>query len=309
MTWLAALMLMLVQAAQPQIPVQLGVTVTADTVTVGERFIAVVRVRAPRGATIDFPTTSDSATLAAPTATELIGKPVVQAIPDTASTTMSAAYRLAAWDTGLQRLGLADVTVTYNGQTGYVSLKDRGVFVKSVLPADSTLRVPKPPRAAIPVKPFSWLPWLIVLAAIAAAFIAWRIWVWYRNRKNAPLDPFAAAEREFARIEEMRLVESGETERHAALMSDVMRRYLAARVPEIEASHTSSEMLAAGGKIHAQASGLGELLWRTDLVKFAGLRIDASEARRLATESREVVRRVEEYLRLEEDREEERKAA
>jgi hypothetical protein len=294
-------LLLQLSAAQPQIPVQLGVTVSADTVSVGERFVAVIRVRAPRGATIEFPIASDSASLASATATEMIGKPAVQTDPDTASTTMSAAYRLAAWDTGLQSLGLPDVTVKYNGQTGYVSLKDRGVFVKSVLPEDSAQRIPKPPRAAIQIAPFNWLPFIYALAALAAALIAWRLWVWWRNRKNAPLDPFAAAKKEFARIESMQLIDKGEPEKYAALMSDVMRQYLAQRVPGIEASQTSSEIVAASGRISSQAGGLGDLLWRSDLVKFAAQRIDADEARRIGDEARGVVNRVEEHLRLEEE--------
>ena len=44
MIGLAGLSLLL-QAGTAQIPVQLGVSVTADSVTVGERFIAILRVR------------------------------------------------------------------------------------------------------------------------------------------------------------------------------------------------------------------------------------------------------------------------
>jgi hypothetical protein len=252
---------------------------------------------------------SDSASAASATAMQLIGKPAIQTVPDSTGTTMSAAYRLAAWDVGLQRFGLPDVVVKLNGQTGYVSLSDRGVFVKSVLPEDSTLRVPKPPRPAIVVPPFNWLPWLIALAALLLALIAWRVWVWYRRRQLAPVDPFTAAEREFARIESLQLIESGESERHAALMSDVMRDYLAARVPEIERSHTSSELLAAGSRVHSVAKGLGELLWRTDLVKFAGVRLEPDEAERLGASARGIVRTVEDHLVEEEERAEARKAA
>jgi hypothetical protein len=302
-------LLLQVATAQPEIPVQLGVNVSSDTVTVGQRFIAVIRVRAPRGATIDFPTTSDSASLASATATQLIGKPAIEPVADSSGTTMSAAYRLAAWDIGLQRLGLPDIAVRYNGKTGYVSLHDRGVFVKSVLPEDTTLRVPKPPRPPMEIKPFDWLPFLYALAALAAALVAWRLWVWYHNRRNAPVDPYAAAKKEFARIDAMQLVEKGETERHAAMMSDVMRRYLAARVPEIEPSHTSSELIASSGRIHAQTENLNDLLWQTDLVKFAAVRVDADEARRIAQHSRDIVDRVEEHLRLEEENESARKAA
>ena len=295
--------------ARADIPVQLGVNVTSDSVTVGEHFIAVIRVRAPKGATIEFPLQSDSASAASPTATQVIGKPAIQTVPDSTGTTMSAAYRLAAWDIGLQRFGLPDVVVKLNGQTGYVSLSDRGVFVKSVLPEDSTLRVPKPPRPAIVVPPFNWLPVLMLLAALLLAIIAWRVWVWYRRRKLAPVDPFTAAEREFARIEAMQLIKSGEGERHAALMSDVMRDYLAARVPEIERSHTSSELLAAGSRVHSVANGLGELLWRTDLVKFAGVRLEPEEAERLGASARGIVKTVEDHMVEEEERVEAREAA
>jgi hypothetical protein len=106
----------------------------------------------------------------------------------------------------------------------------------------------------------------------------------------------------------MQLIENGEPEKYAALMSDVMRRYLAQRVPEIEASQTSSEIVAASHRISAQAAGLGDLLWRSDLVKFAAQRIDADEARRIGEEARGVVNRVEEHFRLEEE-DSEKKAA
>jgi len=301
---------LLLQGGTAQIPVQLGVSVTADSVTIGERFIAILRVRAPRGATIDFPTAVDSASANSITGMELIGKPAIETLPDSAGVMMSGAYRLAAWDTGLQRIALTDIVVHYNGQTGYVSVADRAIFVKSVLPEDSAQRVPKPLRPPLQISPLNWLPWLIALAALIAGLVAWRIWVWYRNRSKAPVDPFTAAQREFDRIEAMNLIQTGEPERHAALMSDVMRDYLAARVPGIERSHTSSELLAAGASVHAVAKQLGELLWRADLVKFARAAISPGDADQLGKSSREVVQSVEDYLVGEEEKDRDaRKAA
>lgn len=296
-------------AGKPDFPVQLGVSVSSDTVTVGERFIVVIRVRAPKGAAIELPTTSDSATLASPTAMQMVEKPSVERVADSTSTTVSAAYRFAAWDIGLQRLGLPDVVVRHNGKTGYVSLKDRGVFVKSVLPGDTTSRVPKPPRPAIVISDFNWLPWLATLAALALAMILWRLRVWRRRRRHAALDPFSAAEQEFARIDAMQLVSAGEGERHAALMTDVMRAYLAARLPEIEPSHTSSEILAASPRVHSIAQGLGELLWRADLIKFASISVEPDEAERLGASARRIVTAVEDHLVAEEEESERRTAA
>jgi hypothetical protein len=297
-----AALALLLQAGAANIPVQLGVSVSADTVTVGQRFVAVIRVRAPRGATIEFPTAMDSASVNSLTGMEMIGKPAIATLPDSTSLTMSAAYRLAAWDIGLQRIGLPDVVVRYNGQTGYVSLADRGVFVKSVLPADSALRVPKPARPAIGITGFNWRPLLLALALLAAALGLWRLWIWYRRRLNAPLDPYEAAQREFARIEAMNLLQSGEGELHAALMSDVMREYLARRVPEIERSQTSSELLGASGRIQPAVGGLGELLWRTDLIKFARIGVTTEEAGNLGASARTMVEKVEEHFAAEEER-------
>jgi hypothetical protein len=309
----ARLLMLLLQAAPPapsvSIPVQLAVSVTADTVTVGERFTLILRVRAPQGSTIEFPQSVDSASSSSITGMEMIGKPAVLTLPGNTDNMMSAAYRLAMWDVGSQRIALPDIVVKYNGQTGYVSLSDRAVFVRSVLPDDSAQRVPKPARPKIESVPFDWLPWVIALAALIAALAIWRLWIWYRRRRNAPLDPYEAAQREFARIEAMKLVAAGESERHAALMSDVMREYLARRVPEVERSQTSSEMIAASGRIHSAVTGLGELLWRTDLIKFARLSITTDEAEKLAKSARDIVENVENHLTAEEEREQEEKAA
>lgn len=287
----------------PEFPVQLGVRLTPDTVTVGQKFVVLVKVRAPVGATIAFPTESDSAAKATATATQMIGKPAVQTTQDSAGVTGIAAYRLAAWDVESQPLGIGDIVVRLNGKTGYVSLGSTHVFVKSVLPADTAKRVPKPARPPIEIKPFDWLPWLIALAALVVAGILWRLWVWYRDRKNAPLDPFTAAEREFARIEAMGLVAAGEGERHAVLMSEAMRDYLSARAPGVERSQTSSELLASASWIHGIAKGLGDLLWRTDLVKFAAARLEPDEAEKLGVAARNVVSSVETHL-VEKEKEE-----
>ncbi|MEP6509412.1 MAG: hypothetical protein ABJC63_14400 [Gemmatimonadales bacterium] len=293
----------------PDFPVQLGSRLTPDTVTVGQRFVALLKIHAPPGATIDFPVESDSASKATATATQMIGKPAVQIARDSSGVTGTAAYRLAAWNVGAQSLGIGDIVVKVNGRVGYVSLAARQIFVASVLPVDTTKQVPKPARGPIEIKPFDWLTWLIALAALFVAGILWRLWVWWRGRKNAPLDPFDAAEHEFARIEAMGLVAAGEPERHAALMSDVMRDYLAARAPGVDRSQTSSELLASADWIHGVAKGLGELLWRTDLVKFAAVGVDDEEGEKLGQSARSVVKAVETHLVEQEAKESEEKQA
>ena len=282
-----------VATTAPRIPVQLGVSVSPDTVTVGQHFTVVVRARAPRGAVITMPSAVDSVVATSATAPAIVGKPATNQESDSAGVTASAAYQFTAWDVGAQPLGLPDIVVVSGSDTGYVSLADRTVFVRSVLPADTTLHDPKPPRPAIGLTSFDWKPFLIAALVLAAALLLWRLWVWFRNRSGRPVDPFIRAQREFERIEAMRLIEGGEPERYAALMTDVLREYLAARVSGIERSHTSSELLAKSGAIHAAAPSLGELLWRTDLIKFAAASTPADEAERLGASAKGIVKSVE----------------
>lgn len=296
-------------APQRQFPVQMGSKVTPDTVTVGQRFILLLKVRAPVGATIQFPAAADSSIALNATSPQMIGPPLTDSVPDRTGTTRTAAYRFTAWDTGQQRLGLGSVAVTVNGKTEYVSLATQSVYVRSVLPADTTLRQPKPLRALIVLVPFNWWPWLALLAAILLALLAWWLWRWLRRRRNKPLPPFEAAEQEFARIEAMGLIEAGEPERYVALMTDTMRIYLAARVEGVQRSHTTSELLAAAAPIHPYAGGLGHLLARADMVKFARERISADEARTLGGNARTIVRQVEDhFISLEKQKTEQRAA-
>lgn len=291
-------------------PVQLGARVTPDTVTVGQRFILMLKVRAPAGASIQFPLAVDSAFANSPTAPQIIGEAFLDsATTDSVGTTRSAAYRFAAWDVGLQQLGLGNISVTVNGRTAYVSLAAQTVFVRSVLPPDTALRQPKPPRPAIVLLPFNWWPWLALLAAILLAILAWWLWRWYRRRRAAPVPPFEAAEREFNRIEAMRLIESGEPERYVALMTDVLRDYLAARVEGVQRSHTTSELLAAAAPVHPYAGGLEHLLRTADLVKFARQRVSPADAQALGARARATVRQVEDHLVQLEKETAEKKAA
>jgi hypothetical protein len=280
-----------------QFRVQLGSRIAPDTVTVGQRFIVFLKVRAPRGALVQFPAGVDSAVASASaTAPQVIGAPFLDSIPDAAGTTRTAAYRFTAWDVGQQRLGLGNIAVTLNRRTEYVSLADQSVFVRSVLPADTTQRQPKPPRPPIVLAPFNWWPWILLLLAILAALLAWWLWRIWRRRRNAPLPPFETAEREFARIEAMHLIESGQPERYVALMTDVLRVYLAARVEGILRSHTTPELVAASAPVQSVTIGLDRLLGHADLVKFARQRVTPSDAQTIGAHARSIVSQVETHL-------------
>lgn len=296
------LLLLLLQVATPHFPVQLGAKITPDTVTVGQRFIVLLKVRAPAGATISFPVEVDSAANASATAPQIIGTPLVDSVADATGTTRTAAYRFTAWDIGLQKLGLGNIAVVVQGRTEYVSLAAQSVFVRSVLPADTTKRQPKPPRQPIVLTPFNWWPWLALLAAILLALLLWWLWRMWRRRRGRPLPPFETAEREFTRIEALKLIETGEPERHVAMMTDVLRDYLAARVAGVQRSQTTPELLAAAAPVHPYAGGLANLLSQADLVKFARQRMAGTDAQALGGQARAIVRQVENhYIELEKE--------
>ena len=272
-----------------RIPVQAGATLDRDSVTVGDVVRLTVRVRGPRNATINFPAAVDSLG-----PVQSLEPPVVRNGADTADASdRIAVYRLAPWDVGALQIKLGDVLVQTDDDERRVALPLPTLFVRSVLPADTAKRIPKPARPLLePRAPVPWWWWLA--AAIAALILGFGIW-WWRRRRSAALgptgDPFAEAESAFDRVEKLRLVDAGEPGRHTALMTDVARRYLAARFTQASLANTSGELLAAvRGVPTVPHERLQRLLIAVDPVKFAAAPISANEARTLGADARAVVR-------------------
>jgi hypothetical protein len=282
------------------IPIRLGVRVNPDTVTVGDRFTVLVRVRAPAGSTIEFPAATDSAAKVELAVDAAVGEPRLLPAAPGAPREMEqiAGYRMQAWDVDSQPLGLGPIVVRSGIAERTIPLASYTVFVRSVLPADTTLHVPKPARGVLAFAYPWWLKWLLLaLGVLLAALLAWLLWRAYKRWKNRPVHPAALAQREFFRIEKLGLPDKNEGALHVALMVDVMRNYLAARVDGVRASQTSSELVdavRAGGALDGErAKGLAELLRQSDLAKFAAWRVDAARARELGGDARAVVERVE----------------
>jgi hypothetical protein len=276
-------------AQQREIPVQAGITLERDTVTVGDVVRLTVRIRAPHGSTINFPAAVDSLgpvqSLAPPTVTD-------GADTATASDRI-AIYRLAAWDIGRQPIKLGEVLVQTDEGERRVALDLPSLFVKSVLPADTTLRIPKPARPLIEMRaPIPWWWWLV--AAVVALVVGLLAWWWARrNRRDGARtgDPYADAKASFERVEKLKLIEAGEPGRHAALMTDVLRRYLAERFSEVSLAQTSHELLTAvRGVPTVSYESLRTLLSAVDPVKFAAAPLGADRARAIGEEAKTIVR-------------------
>jgi hypothetical protein len=270
--------------------IQYGLTKSKDTVTVGEPFEVRLRVRAPVGARIRFPENPDSAgTVQALDPRTIVTTDSVNAIDQT------AIYRLAAWDVGAQPIVIGNVNVALVDAAlaaeRPVNLAAMSVFVRSVLPADSAQRVPKPARPLWEVKAFPWWLLALILGLIGAGLIAW--WWWRRSRRPKPqivVDPYDHARREFSRIEAMGLVDAGERTRFAALVVEVLRDYFAARYGEAALSLTSRELLAVLRRQPAvPIEQLSRVLHEADLAKFANWALAEERARSLARDARSVV--------------------
>ncbi len=275
-------------AQQPQIPVQAGTTLERDTVTVGDVVRLTVRVRAPLGATVGFPTAVDSTAVVQP-----LEAPTVRNGSDSASAAdRIATYRLSAWDIGSQPITLGDVTVQTDQGDRQVALTLPSLFVRSVLPADTALRIPKPARPILAVpSPIPWWWWALgALAALLVGLLAW--WIVRRRRgTGATGDPYLDANAAFDRVERLKLIEAGEPGRHVALMTDVVRRYLAARLEPVSLALTSGELQAVVRSVPTVPhDALRSVFESVDPVKFANAPLSADRARAIGDEAKAIVR-------------------
>jgi hypothetical protein len=273
--------------------VELGIAVRPAVVTVGEPFIVTLRVRAPLGADIGMPVGPDSGL-----SVEAVDPRRETTASDTGFVERTAVYRLVAWDTGGQAARLGDVVFTLNGRALRYAVAGDSVRVGSVLPADSSRRVPKAERDVL----VAGLPWWVwALAALALALLTALVIWWWRRRRHAragpTLAPIEVARRAFARLDALALAEAGERGRFVTLNEDVARDYLAARIPPALRSLTSTELLGAAHDVTAvPLDRLASLFAETDLIKFARRPVARDRAAELVAETRAIVEDVERTL-------------
>ena len=274
------------QASGAPIPVQAAVGIEPDTVRIGDPFVVQIGVRAPLGATITFPPAPDSTG-----AVQGLDPVRVETRPDSGGLVQWGYYRVAAWNIGDQTISLGDLVVTVGGRSRRVSLAGHKVFVASVLPPDSAQRIPKPPRPLYEFATPLWWLWAAVAALVLVLLLLW--WWWHRRKRGRPVavpDPFLQAEREFARVEALGLIDAGERGRYVALVVEVLRDYLAARYAKAPLSLTSTEVLGAlRGERAVPNDRLMRVLNEADLIKFARRQVTADRAREIGREARAIV--------------------
>lgn len=287
----------------------LTLTTSPETVTVGQHFTVTVRVHVPVAlqSAIQFPTGVDTVTQNANTSvTTSIGigqrhDAIAGGFVDATQT-----YQLAAWDVGAVPIGLADLVI---GQT-HVALATQPVFVRSLLPKDSIAKLRAQPKAPRPlfrlivivrrvvhraVQRHRLIATLIaILVVMLAGVLAWWIRARRRNKAAELIDWAKWAHHEFERIEAMHLLEKGEPERHAILMTNVLRESLIHQFPTVRASATTRELAAVLQRESLiPAERALQLFERVDMFKFAGLDSEVVEARTIGHEDQAIVDEIE----------------
>jgi hypothetical protein len=284
-----------VLAPPPGARVRAGTLVLPDTVEVGDPFRFVVTISVPENARIEWPNIADSSAIVASRGPASISDEGTKL----GVRREKAEYTLSAWDVGSLPLNMPDAVVRLDGGTTRVPLTNARVFVRSVLPGDSTQHIPKPARDLFPrVLPW-WQQWWPALLVLAALGLLW--WLWKRRRRAVarrtvpvPLDVYARALHEFDRLEQIGLADAGEAGRYVALAVDVMRLYLAARAPDAALALTSGELLdVLAHDTRVPHDRLLSLLADVDGIKFAARRVSPTRARELAGGVRAVVEHIE----------------
>ena len=270
--------------------VMLGVRVAPDTVTVGAPFQVLIRIRAPRGSRIEFSLGPDSTGTV-----QALDTRQVQDSPDTTGAEAMATYRLAAWDVGPQQVLIPGAMVRLPSLAlRPVPIAPLTVFVRRLVPPkDSARRVPKPARAIlVAVEPW-WWRWAVALGALLIlVLLLW--WLVARSKRRtgsgARRDPYEEAVRELDRIERLGLIDAGERGRYVALVTQVVRDYLAGRIATAPLSLTTMELVEAlRADARVPLERLQGVLEESDQVKFARARVSAERAVAVASDARQVV--------------------
>jgi hypothetical protein len=271
----------------------LRLRVAPDSVHVGDPFSLVASVDVPLDATVQWPTIADTGEVVVMRAATRVTSEVVGVLRRE-----TAQYSLVAWDVGLQPVGLADVTVRAGSSVISVPLRDARIDVKTVLPGDTSLHVPKPARDPFPrVVPWweAWWPSAVVALALAALW-----WLWRRRRARVvkptapPPDLYTRTCEAFDRLDRLGLTAVGERGRAVSLSLEIVRGYLAERIPAAALSRTSAEVLQAiRDDTRVPHEQLAALIAEIDGIKYAQQTLSPTHAATLQANARAVVELIE----------------
>lgn len=286
---LAALALLLQGGGAPSRAPQISAQVTPEAPAIGEVITIEIRVRAAAGSEIRFPALPDSLSRV-----EALDPRALRDASSAGFVDRTAIYRLIAFDTGQASVRIGDVTVRRDGAETRHPVTLAPIRIRSVLPADSTGRIPRPARGLLEVPTMYWR-WFILLGVVLI-LASWVLWSWRRSRRALLTAPDASvlAREAFAHTRALGLLEAGEPGRHALAHVGIVRDYLASRFPETARSLTGAELVAAlPAEFPILPERVSELVARVERVAFAKATIEAADAERVAVASVSIVEDVE----------------
>jgi hypothetical protein len=272
---IGALALALVlQGGAPERAAQVTVRVTPERPVIGEPIVVELRVRVPAGAELRFPALPDSLQRVEP-----LDPREVRDASTTSLIDRTAVYRLIAFDTGQAALRLGAVTVRRDGAESQLNVPAASFRIHSVLPADSTGRVPRPARPELPIGSMRWRWWVALAVVLALAIWSVRAWRRQRARSGGP-SPVERARSDFEGVRALHLIDAGEPGRYALAHAAVVREYLAARFPTLDRSRTAEELrrAVADADLPILPARLEDLFERANAVAFARAPIEAVDA-------------------------------
>ena len=289
----------------PKLPaIRAGALVRPDTVTVGDPFTLTISLEVPSDATVSWPSITDTSAAVSMRAAPTVSRQVQGGIRSE-----TAQYAMAAWDVGELAMGLPDISVRLASGVVAVPIRDARIIVRTVLPLDTALHVPKPARPLFPRSVPWWELWWPAAVAVAALTLLW--WLWRRRRHRvlrkdvATRSAFESAMDDFERLRRLALADVGERGRAVALAVEILRTYLAARIVAASMSRTSDEVLGAVALDRRVPNGrLSALLAESDAIKFAQRTVTTVRSVELQTEAKsivEVIERAEQARRQAED--------
>jgi len=285
--FLLALALILQGTTGPVRAPMVTARVTPEQPAIGEPITVELRVRAPAGSDVRFPVLPDTGTRIEP-----LDPRAMRDASTAASLDRTAVYRFIAWDTGSVTLNFGDVTVRRDGAEQRFPVSLAAIVVRSVLPADSMLRVPRPERPPLDAATMRWRLWLALAILTALLFWGWRRWRARRaTRAVLGVDAAVRTRESFEHLRALDLIGAGEPGRHALAHVGILRRYLAERWPELPASLTAAEL--AERLPHANFPILPErvtsIVARSEELAYARASISASDAERIGIECASIV--------------------
>jgi hypothetical protein len=263
------------------------VRVSPEQPAVGEPITVELRVQAPRGTLVRFPVLPDTGTRIEPLDPRSVtGGETADGVEQVAT------YRLIAWDTGSVSPAFTDVTVERDGRVMRYPVELGGLRIRSVLPADTAARQPKPAREALDAPTMPWRWWLA--AAVVALLAFWGARRARRRiREQATMDPgpLVRARAAFAHLRALDLSSAGEPGRHALSHGAVLRRYIAERWPTLPASLTARELAERlpATDFPVLPERVVSVAAALEPVAYAAAPIASGDAERLALESTTIV--------------------